>query len=373
MKIDPHFGDVDTMKKLVKASHERGIRVVLDAVFNHSGKSFAPFLDVLENGEASRYKDWFHIHEFPLDPTRGLPTYDTFAFEPIMPKLNTANPETKRYLLNVAEFWIKEVGIDGWRLDVANEVDHQFWRDFRKVVKQANPEAYILGEIWHESSAWLQGDQFDAVMNYPFTNAVLDFVIHQKLDARGFANVIGQQISRYPQQANEVAFNLLDSHDTSRLLTLCDGNKDKMKLAALFQFTYMGTPCIYYGDEVGLDGGHDPDCRKCMEWRAEFQDQDLFGFYRKLIALRKELAPLRTGSIRFLEAERGGSKLAYERKLGKETVIVLLNNYDAAQTFEITTNKLWVDRITGSSHEPVSDKLMVRLPAHGYAILTLEQ
>lgn len=374
MKIDPHFGDLDTMKKLVKACHEREIRVVLDAVFNHSGQAFAPFLDVLEKGEKSRYKDWFHIHQFPLDPTRGLPTYDTFSFEPIMPKLNTSNPETKQYLLNVAEFWIKEVGIDGWRLDVANEVDHQFWREFRKVVKKANPEAYILGEIWHESSPWLQGDQFDAVMNYPFTNAVIDFVIRQKMDAQSFANVIGKQISRYPQQASEVAFNLLDSHDTPRLLSLCDDNKDRMKLAALFQFTYMGTPCIYYGDEVGLDGGPDPDCRKCMEWRPEHQDQDLFDFYRKLIALRKELAPLRTGTIRFLEAEKFGSKLAYERKLGGESAIVLLNNYDAGQTFEIdTTDKLWLDKISGKGYTAADGKLMVRLPAYGYAILTSER
>ncbi|MNP07053.1 Cyclomaltodextrinase [compost metagenome] len=289
-----------------------------------------------------------------------------------MPKLNTANPEVKQYLLGVAEFWIKEVGIDGWRLDVANEVDHQFWRDFRKVVKAINPEAYILGEIWHESSGWLQGDQFDAVMNYPFTDAVLDFVVRGTLDAKGFANAIGRQISRYPLQASEVAFNLLDSHDTPRLLSLCEGNKNKMKLAALFQFTYSGTPCIYYGSEFGIDGDMDPGCRKCMEWDQDKQDKDLFSFYQKLISVRKELAPLRSGSIHFLIAEEGGSKLAYERKLNGETVIVLLNNYDAGQTFDVQANgQVWSDAINGQAYDTIDGKLSVKLPAYGYAVLTL--
>lgn len=371
MKIDPHFGDIATVKKLVQACHERGIKVLFDAVFNHSGRTFAPFVDVMKKGEKSRYKDWFHVREYPLQVKDGVPSYDTFAFEPLMPKLNTENPEVKEYLLKVAEFWIKEVGIDGWRLDVANEVDHAFWRDFRKVVKAANPDAYILGEIWHESSAWLQGDQFDAVMNYPFTEAVLDFVVRGTLDAEGFANAIGKQLSRYPLQASEVAFNLLDSHDTPRLLTLCDGNKAKMKLAALFQFTYSGTPCIYYGDEVGLDGGPDPDCRKCMEWDPKRQDRDLFAFYQKLIKVRKQLAPLRTGSLKFLLAEKGGSKLAYERVLNGEKVLVLLNNYDAGQTFTIPADgKMWRDTFSGQTYNTADGKLAVKLPAYGYAVLT---
>ncbi|WP_019635428.1 alpha-glycosidase [Paenibacillus fonticola] len=371
MKVDPHFGDTETLKKLVKACHERGIRVLLDAVFNHSGKTFAPFVDVLEKGEQSRYKDWFVVREFPLQVKDGVPTYDTFSFEPHMPKLNTENPEVKEYLLNVAEYWIKEAGIDGWRLDVANEVDHQFWRDFRKVVKKANPDAYILGEIWHESSSWLQGDQFDAVMNYPFTDAVLDFVVRRTLDAEDFAHAIGKQLARYPQQASEVAFNLLDSHDTPRLLTLCDGNKDRMKLAAVLLFTYSGTPCIYYGDEIGIDGGQDPDCRKCMEWNPDKQDRDLFAFYQKIIAVRKELPALRTGSIHFLVAEAQGSKLAFERRLGEQAVLVLVNNDSMVQTIQVNAEgDAWINRLDGKRWPAVSGTLSVKLPAYGYAILT---
>lgn len=370
LNVDPHFGDVDTLKRLVSACHERGIRVLLDAVFNHAGGTFAPFLDLKEKGEASAYKDWFHIREFPLQTVNGIPNYDAFAFEAHMPKLNTEHPEVKQYLLKVAEFWIKEVGIDGWRLDVANEVDHEFWRDFRRVVKRANPEAYILGEIWHESGPWLEGDQFDAVMNYPFTDAVIDFFVHGTLDAEGFANSIGRQLSRYPLQASEVAFNLLDSHDTARLLTIANGNKNKLKLSAIFQFTFMGTPCIYYGDEIGMDGEGDPGCRKCMEWNPEKQDRELFDFYRQLINIRKDHPALRTGSFTFLEANQQGTKLAYERRLGLETIVVLINSEETAQTFRIGVDeKIWQDLTTGDTVRTERGKLNVRMPAYGYTIL----
>ncbi|MEK4297036.1 alpha-glycosidase [Paenibacillus sp. FSL R5-0914] len=370
MKVDPHFGDIATLKKLVDLCHKCGIRVLLDAVFNHSGGTFAPFLDVQEKGEDSIYKDWFHIREFPLQVVNGIPTYDTFAFEPHMPKLNTEHPEVKEYLLKVAEFWITEVGIDGWRLDVANEVDHDFWREFRKVVKRANPEAYILGEIWHESAPWLEGDKFDAVMNYPFTDAVLDFFVHGNLDAEGFANSIGRQLSRYPLQASEVAFNLLDSHDTPRLLTLAAGDKNKMRLAALFQFTFMGTPCIYYGDEFGMDGEGDPGCRKCMEWNPEKQDRDLFEFYRQLIQIRNEQPALRTGTFTFLEAGRQGSKIAYERRLDLETIVVLINSEETAQTFRIDVDERnWENLFTADTVRAERGKLNVKMPAYGFAIL----
>lgn len=339
MKIDPQFGDMDKLKQLVSLCHERGIRVLLDAVFNHSGKTFAPFIDLQENGEHSRYKDWFYIHKFPIAIENGIPTYDTFAFEPLMPKLNTANEEVKAYLLQVAEYWIKEANIDGWRLDVANEVDHQFWRDFRQVVKKVKPDAYILGEIWHESSTWLQGDQFDAVMNYPFTHAVHDFFVDQICDAQVFANAIGRQLSRYPRQANEVAFNLLDSHDTPRLLSKCGDDKRKMKLAAQFQFTFTGTPCIYYGDEVGLTGGEDPDCRKCMEWDPAKQDQELFAFYQQLIQMRMTYSALRSGKFTFLAAEAGSAKLVYAREDSHNKIIIIMNNSDQAQTIEVAVKE----------------------------------
>lgn len=378
LKVDPHFGDIETLKKLVQACHERGIRILLDAVFNHAGSRFAPFLDVLEHGQSSKYKDWFHIHQWPitsLEESAYNYSYDMFAFEATMPKLNTEHPDVKKYLLNVAQFWVKEVGIDGWRLDVANEVDHQFWREFRNVVKQANPEAYILGEIWNDSTAWLQGDQFDAVMNYPFTEAVWDFIAKNKLDAEQFSHAMGKQLARYSKQASEITFNLLDSHDTPRLLTLCQDDKLKMRLAAVIQFTYLGVPCIYYGDEVGLTGEDDPDCRKCMEWDESKQDQQLLQFYKRLIEVRKQSPALKSGSVRFLIAEAGGDILAYERRLDDEVVVVVINNSDMKQTILLPVDHTeWQDVMNQKKHHnksncPSGSGLPITLGAYDYVIL----
>lgn len=325
MKVDPHFGTNEKLKELVDECHKRGIRVLLDAVFNHSGKTFPPFVDVMQKGKESKYADWFYVREWPLHVKDGIPTYETFAFEPLMPKLNTEHPEVRQYLFDVATYWIKEIGIDGWRLDVANEVDHQFWRDFRRTVKAVSPEAYILGEIWHDSIAWLNGDQFDAVMNYPFTNAVLDFFGHQKIDAAGFAAAIGSQLAAFPQQVTETAFNLLDSHDTPRLLTICGDNAEALKLAALFQLTYPGTPCIYYGDEVGLNGGGDPGCRKCMVWEPEKQNLDLLEFYSQTVQLRHRHGALRSTDLRFVHIGQADGTIVYERRDGSERLLIAMN------------------------------------------------
>ncbi|MCK9858438.1 alpha-glycosidase [Paenibacillus sp. ATY16] len=371
MQVDRHFGTNEKLKELVGECHKRGIRVLLDAVFNHAGRTFPPFVDLLKNGEKSVYANWFHVREWPLRVEDGIPTYETFAFEPMMPKLNTENPDVKAYLFNVARYWIEKIGIDGWRLDVANEVDHQFWREFRQAVKSVNPDAYILGEIWHDAMMWLEGDQFDAVMNYPFTNAVLDFFGHQTMGAKAFADAIGKQLAAYPQQVTETAFNLLDSHDTPRLLTICGDEVDSMKLAALFQLTYPGTPCIYYGDEVGMNGAGDPDCRKCMVWEPEQQDQELLAFYKQALALRRKHAALRSADIRFLQAADGedGGVIVYERRHGDERILVAMNARGREAVAAVTAGGSWVSLLGDEQRlEPAAGKLQLRLPGYGYGI-----
>lgn len=370
LKIDPQFGTNETFKKLVDACHERGIRVMLDAVFNHCGHSFPPFVDAKEKGKDSKYADWFHVREWPLQVKDGIPTYDTFSFEPIMPKLNTENPEVKEYLFKVARYWIEEAGIDGWRLDVANEVDHKFWRQFRDIVKGINPDTFILGEIFHDSIPWLQGDQFDAVMNYPFTNAVLEFFAHKRINAVEFTSSINSQLAGYPRQINETAFNLLGSHDTIRLLTLCGGNVKVMKLASLFQLTFFGAPCIYYGDEIGIDGEMDPLNRRCMEWDPAKQDQDLFAFFKRLIALRKQYAALRTGSLKFQHEGNNEQTLVYERWDEQDRFLILINNSDAGVTCTAAASEnSWKDIESGSIVAAPQGQVTVELPAYGYSIL----
>ncbi|MDA1675029.1 glycoside hydrolase family 13 protein [Bacillus cereus group sp. TH152-1LC] len=362
MSIDPHFGDTETLKRLVSECHKRGIKVMLDAVFNHCGFYFEPFQDVLKNGENSIYKDWFHIHEFPIK-TNPLPSYDTFAFTHMMPKFNTENPEVKKYLLNVARHWIVECDIDGWRLDVANEVDHQFWREFRKVVKETKKEVYILGEIWHDSMPWLQGDQFDAVMNYPFTELVLDLIAREKISISEFKNGIEELLFKYPKNVNEVAFNLLGSHDTARILNICNHNKDKLKLLFLYQLMFSGSPCIYYGDEIGMDGENDPGCRKCMIWEKEKQDTELFTFVQSLIKLRNETPSLYTGDI---VHHPHNDVLVFEKRYKDEKIFIIINPTNTGK--EISFKHHHLTQILSNSDNNTNSQRILEVPPYGYYI-----
>ena len=295
-EIDRHFGDKETFRQLVTEAHQRGMKIMLDAVFNHIGDQSPQWQDILKHGEDSVYKDWFHVQDFPVTKDkianpRKLP-YHTFAFASYMPKLNTANPEVKDYLLSVATYWIEHFDIDAWRLDVANEVDHQFWRDFRKAVLAKKPDLYILGEVWHTSQPWLNGDEFHAVMNYPLSDSIKDYFLSRSKKTSQFIAEINCQSMYYKQQISEVMFNLLDSHDTERILTTAQGDIQLVKSALAFLFLQRGTPCIYYGTELELGGGMDPDCRRVMPWDRVSDSNDMLNFMKNLIQLRKVVADI---------------------------------------------------------------------------------
>ncbi|MEQ6375444.1 alpha-glycosidase [Bacillaceae bacterium S4-13-56] len=370
MEIDPQFGDKHTFKKLVSECHARGIKVMLDAVFNHSGYYFPQFQDVLKKQEKSEYRHWFHLREFPIQ-TEPKPNYDTFGFVASMPKLNTENPEVRDYLLDVARYWIEEFDIDGWRLDVANEIDHSFWRDFRRVVREAKPDAYILGEIWHDSMPWLQGDQFDAVMNYPFTHGAIEFFAKEAMSASQFANTITRVIHAYPENVNEVAFNLLDSHDTPRVLTLADGNKDRVKLLYLFQLSFTGTPCIYYGDEIGMAGGQDPGCRKCMVWEEKDQDRELFNYLQKLLKLRKDVPAFGNNStFKFLYTNDDTNVVVYEKTSGSQRLLFILNRNDHEQMMDLSSLSLGSGK-TLLGNDQVDLQQQLTLSPYGFVVVEL--
>ncbi|MGG0789767.1 glycoside hydrolase family 13 protein [Peribacillus simplex] len=333
--IDPQFGTKETLKTLITECHKRNIRVMLDAVFNHSGYYFPPFQDLLEKGEKSKYKDWFHPHSLPLKGGER-PNYETFGFFESMPKLNTANPEVKEYLLEVSTYWIKEFDIDAWRLDVANEVDQPFWREFRTTVKNIKPDLYILGEIWHDSMPWLRGDQFDAVMNYPFTNQVFRLVASQTINAREFTEEMTAIYHSYPTNVFDVTFNLLGSHDTPRIFTDCGEDLARTKLIHAILLTFNGSPCIYYGDEIGLTGGMDPGCRKCMIWEEEKHNTELFNEIKTLILLRKEERLLANdGKFKFLDTAGNENIVAYQKYTGERSVVILINPTDVQQSFTL--------------------------------------
>lgn len=325
-EIDSAFGDKELFKKLVTEAHRRGIRVMLDAVFNHIGSTSSQWQDVCQKGAKSRYADWFHIYSFPVSYQRiDIPemaeniTYDTFSFNPDMPKLNTANPEVQAHLLEIASYWIQEFDIDAWRLDVANEVDHHFWKRLRQRVDELKKDFYLLGEIWHSSQSWLNGDEFHGVMNYAFTDNINEYFALKTIPAEKMISGLNQQQMLYRDQTNEVMFNLLDSHDTPRLLTLCEGDSQLARMMLAFLFLQKGSPCIYYGTEVGMAGDMDPDCRRCMVWDEKKQDLEMLQFMKQLISLRKKIADfLIYGSLEWQLA--GDDVIIFKRKYQGHTL-----------------------------------------------------
>ncbi|HZH60211.1 MAG TPA: alpha-glycosidase [Metabacillus sp.] len=372
-EIDPQFGSLQDMKEVVAQCHARGIRVMLDAVFNHCGLDFPPFQDVLEHGEASQYIDWFHISFTPS----GDIHYETFSFEKSMPKLNTQHPEVRKYLFEVGEYWIRECHIDGWRLDVANEIDHQFWKDFRQAMKAIHSEVYLVGEVWHDAKPWLEGDQFDAVMNYPLANLLHQFFAYDVINAQQFTFELQKFLHQYPKPVYHSLFNMVGSHDTPRILNLAKMNKQKVKLLSVFQFCFFGSPSIYYGDEIGLTGDQDPGCRGCMEWDSSNQDQDILVFMKKLIHLRKQYPILgNEGQFRILSFDENKNSLCFQRENNKELVIVVINNHPESQTVQLPLqlkDRTILDLWKSEEFAAHSDQLSVTLSGYDFSLLYIKK
>lgn len=306
LNIDPAFGSADDLHTLVKEAHARGMKVMLDGVFNHCGWDFALWQDVVRNGKASPYFDWFIVQEWPFETaveperenaaSRSRPSgtngksgrYSVFAYVDTMPKLNTNNPAVVDYLLNVCETWVRSYDIDGLRLDVANELSHTFCRQLYRRMRSLKKDFYLLGEIWRSALPWLRGGELDSVMNYPLALCFWKFFYDKTLPALTFEREINAVFTAYPEPVTVGLFNLLDSHDTPRLFTRNDGDVSAVWQQYALLLSLPGSPCIYYGSEVLLAGGNDPDCRRCMPWQAieagEYAEP--MSMMRQLIALR---------------------------------------------------------------------------------------
>ncbi|WP_338216190.1 glycoside hydrolase family 13 protein [Lacticaseibacillus salsurivasis] len=320
--IDPAFGDKALFAQVVSVAHQRGMKVMLDGVFNHLGAQSPQWQDVVKHGRESRFAGWFHLHGPTLAPNQTDPlTYDTFAFEASMPKLNTANPEVQAYLLGVATYWLKQFDIDAWRLDVANEVDHHFWRRFRAAVRAVKPDCLILGEVWHSSQPWLNGDQFDGVMNYPATETILAHFLTGELDAPALVAQLADQRMWYRTPINQAMLNLLDSHDTPRLLSQAGGDQALALQALVFMFLQPGMPGLYYGTEMGMTGGPDPDNRRPMAWpqlgSTWWQKVQAVVRYR-----RQHAGTLGTGEVRLMVTAPG---LLRVTRSGAEQIVGYFN------------------------------------------------
>lgn len=341
-QVDPLLGGNGALRELLDQAHRRQMRVVLDGVFNHTGRGFWAFHHILENSGDSPYIDWFHIEGWPLrayhSDGQSPANYRAWCNLPMLPKLNTAHPAVQEFILEVARHWL-EFGADGWRLDVPFEIDDAaFWRQFRRVVKTTNPEAYLVGEFWGPAQPWLQGDQFDGMMNYPLARLALcffgahtlrpDYHMPQLPFAPLTAPAFGQHIDAlhdlYAWPIQQAQLNVLDSHDTARALWIVGEDKSALRLCVLFQMTMPGAPCIYYGDEIGLSSRTDPDCRAAFPWnREETWDRELLDFYCCAVALRRRYPVLRTGTFEALYA--ADEVYAFSRRRDGQEAVVVLN------------------------------------------------
>ena len=314
--VDPAFGGNEALKALIEDAHSRGIRVMLDGVFNHCSWEHPFFKDARKNGKKSPYYDWFFWNEDG--------TYRTFGSVVYMPKLNTGNPDVIRYFSEVAVRWMRHYGVDGWRLDVSDEISHRFLRAFREAVLEQNPEAVIIGEDWHRAVRYLNGDEYDGIMNYGLTKACLDLLAFETIDASAFRDRLVRLYHTYSMAANEKMLNLLGSHDTDRFLTRVKGEGQRYRTAAAVMFFYPGIPCVYYGDEIGMEGGFDPDCRRCFDWNEENWDMQTHDLIQKLMKLKKESA-LSRGSFELTE-EQG--ILTFTRSTKEQTLVLRVNGTD---------------------------------------------
>jgi cyclomaltodextrinase len=355
LEVDPVLGSLGLAQELVQDAHARGIRVLLDAVFNHCGNGFWAFEDLRKRGASSPYRDWFTVASLPI--VQDPPNYVTCGGASYLPKLNTRNPETRAYLLRAATFWLEQVGIDGWRLDVPWKVPLDFWREFRTAVKQVNPEAYVVGEVWRDSRTWLNGDTFDGPMNYRLRDLILDYCVHDAMDGEDFDFELGL-LRENLGPAGPYTLNLLGSHDTPRILTLCQENVDRAVITLTFLMTYIGAPMVYYGDEIGMQGRNDPLCRGTMTWDEAKWNPRLAEAHRALIALRREHPALRRGNFETLWVFN--AVYAFARQYGEDAVIAVFNPRQPLSGVAVPLGPLgtrageWEDALLGNRY-PVRD------------------
>ena len=421
LTVDPLLGGTPALRELVDALHARGMRIVLDGVFNHVGRGFWPFHHVLENGLASPYADWFHLDRERLaagrdldaypdrarpcpdggsggEPSPGCPSLQRLGYRawwdvPALPKLNTDHPEVREHLWSVAEHWLR-FGIDGWRLDVPTEIDDEaFWQEFRRRCRAVNPDAYLVGEIWDVAPDWVRGDRFDALMNYPLLEAILGFVggpslntalvashhqlsLHVRASAAAvFASELGAQAAPYAPATVAAQLNLLGSHDMPRLLTLVSGDLAAVRLAVLLQMTLPGAPCVYYGDEIGLEGGNDPDCRRAFPAGEAGRDEALRATFRDLVALRRAHPALRADGLRVVGADgacvallRGG---ADDPSAAGEELLVIVNAGAEPESTQLTLPGLAGRRLAPLAVAGMAGGSPVEVSGDGSASLTV--
>lgn len=329
-QVDPCFGSNEEFKTLVKELHNNGLRIIIDGVFNHAGWHFPPFRDVVKNGKRSKYWSWFYRLEEPViipDDWEKYPNYECFGYERMMPKLALDNKEVEDYFCRVGSFWVKEFDVDGWRLDVADEIPDAFWRRFRTEIKRVKPDCALIGEVWVNSSHWLDGSMFDSTMNYDVWRHAKRFFASKDITSSEFDSRITDMRMRYCSQFVHSQMNLLDSHDVSRFFSLCGERYESYRLSIVFLFTFIGMPMLFYGDERGMKGIKEADFRAVMSW--DKKNDEAFNLFKNLIALRKSNEVLNSGEFRTIRVGDDGLYI-YERVNDDDSIKIALNRNDYA-------------------------------------------
>jgi glycosidase len=411
--VDPAFGGDEALHALVAALHERDMRLIVDASFNHCHPSFFAFQDVVANGPDSPFWDWFTIYEHPIKvryrpevasdkPSRQAdqyikwlkafskmtdiplervagpgpfvePTYLAWYGVLDMPKLNQSNPETRAYFLDVAAHWLREFDIDGWRMDVARHIEPDFWIGFRRVTKAVKPDCFLLSEIWGNTTPWLQGDQFDATMNYIFRDLCVSYFASGEIDTRAFVDGVTRMLALYAPQVQAVTHNLISSHDVERFLYLSGEDIQRLKLATIFQMTIPGAPGIYYGDEIGMSGANDPDCRRAFPWdRPEAWNREMLATVGELTRLRRTYPALRQGTWRPVWV--GDEAFAFERSTADQRILVLVNRAKSVSQLTLPVNASALKQLWGDAEATLRHDLVVamNIPAWSGCILLLD-
>ncbi len=365
LKVDPHFGTLQTFEKLTEKLHSEGIKWILDGVFNHTGTNFFAFQDILKNQKKSKYVKWYFVKHFPVKVESG--DYLTFQNYPSLPKLNTENPDVQSYLKRVVDFWMKK-GVNGWRIDSANVISNDFLVKLYHWIHEKNASSLDVGEIWSNASNWFYEGAFNSTMNYLFKDAAYAYVVYGA-SAQSFLKETSDYLNTYPPQLWNSLWNLIDSHDTPRALTILNGNVEKMKLLVGLQMTFIGAPMIYYGDEVGLTGGKDPMNRKCMIWNKRQWNMEIYHWYKKLISIRQHSNAIKYGKYKPLLAK--GGLFSFERYTDREQVYVFLNASEQTQTLKMKMVGTFLDLISRILVK--SDNGALTLSVKPYQIVILEK
>ena len=368
--VDDNFGGNVAFDRLVDSLKAHGIKVILDGVFNHSSDNHPFFEDVRHKGKKSPYYNWYTVYRWPFpdkftpqDPPKDY--YKCWWGFGDLPELNYENQKVKEYFLDVAQYWVKR-GINGWRLDVANEIPHEFWAEFRKTLKTLKKDVYIVGEIWGDAALWLRGGEFDGVMNYIFRTAILDLLKVDNPNVKLFYSRIFSYTTNYPYPIVLASWNLLGSHDTPRIFSEFSGNMSKMKVAIFLQYVLPGVPTVYYGDEIGMEGGKDPDCRRCMIWDENSWEKELLNLEKRMIALRKRVDILQKGTLHCLYNDP--NVIILERKYGKNILLIIVNPYSEKRYLSLRNVPMkfpLVDMISGKVYKDTS----IELSPYSYLLL----